>query len=378
MIGAAFIGPTLVTPLYTLYQHEFGFSKLTLTLVYATFVVGNLLALLFFGRISDQIGRRKVCVIALGFGTGSALLFLFARNVAWLYAGRLFIGFAVGMAAGAGTAWLAELYPARERSTATVMATASNMTGIAIGPLLGGVAAQYAPHPLQLPFLVDIATLMIAGLFILCWPPETVRISVRRARDLDLRPRVGIPPKIRPRFIAPSVCGFASFALAGFYFALIPSVLSESLHNGSVAVAGAVVFEMVAVTVVVLVFARGLSSHAAMFGGLIVLLPSVGLLVAAELLASMPLLLIASVFAGASLALGYRGGLQVVNEIAPDDRRAEVVSSYFVACFSGNSVPVIGVGIVATLYNSMVAGVALACAVALLSLSAIIIGIRYL
>ena len=45
-------------------------------------------------------------------------------------------------------------------------------------------------------------------------------------------------------------------------------------------------------------------------------------------------------------ALGYRGSLQVVDQIAPEDRRAEVVSSYFVCCFIGNALPVIGVGVI--------------------------------
>jgi len=58
LIGVAFAGSTVITPLYVLYEDAFGFSKLTLTLVYAVYVVGNLTALLFFGRLSDQIGRR--------------------------------------------------------------------------------------------------------------------------------------------------------------------------------------------------------------------------------------------------------------------------------------------------------------------------------
>ena len=48
---------------------------------------------------------------------------------------------------------------------------------------------------------------------------------------------------------------------------------------------------------------------------------------------------------GVALALGYRGSLQVVNRIAPDDRRAEVVSGFLLACFVGDSVPVVGVGV---------------------------------
>ena len=37
VIGAAFAGSTLVTPLYAIYMEQFGFSQITLTLVYAAY-----------------------------------------------------------------------------------------------------------------------------------------------------------------------------------------------------------------------------------------------------------------------------------------------------------------------------------------------------
>src|SRR3954467_15504920 len=45
IITVAFAGSVLVTPLYSLYQHKFGFSEITLTLVYAVYAVGNVVAL---------------------------------------------------------------------------------------------------------------------------------------------------------------------------------------------------------------------------------------------------------------------------------------------------------------------------------------------
>jgi hypothetical protein len=51
------------------------------------------------------------------------------------------------------------------------------------------------------------------------------------------------------------------------------------------------------------------------------------------------------VVAGAAMALGYRGSLQIVDEIAPADRRAELLSSYLLCCYAGNSLPVLGVGL---------------------------------
>lgn len=367
------MGSTLVTPLYPLYEQRFGFSKVTLTLVYATYVVGNLLALIFFGRLSDQLGRRKVGVPAVLLAMGSALLFWFASSTAWLFAARGLSGFAVGIASGTGTAWLAELYGPEQRRRATVMATVANMIGIAVGPLLGGLLAQYAPSPLVLPFVAYLAILAATESAIVVWPPETVLEPVA-VRDVNLRPRIGVPADIRARFVAPSVTAFACFALTGFYYALIPSILRETLGIANLAVAGAVVFELVATTVVVLLLARRLSSESGMFAGVYALFPSLGALVAAQLLKSMPLMLIASALAGASLALGYRGGLQVVNDISPGRRRAEVVSSYFVMCFVGNSIPVIGVGILSTAYNSTVAIIALSCLLALLAIVALVVG----
>jgi hypothetical protein len=80
---------------------------------------------------------------------------------------------------------------------------------------------------------------------------------------------------------------------------------------------------------------------------------------------------------GVSAGLGYRGGVQVVNEIAPEDRRAEVVSSFFICCFIGNALPVIGVGII-TAYSTMtLASAIFAGMIALFAVVALAFGVKY-
>ena len=63
LVAAAFavtmLGTTLPTPLYVLYQQELRFSTLMITVIYAAYAVGVLAALLLFGRVSDEIGRRR-------------------------------------------------------------------------------------------------------------------------------------------------------------------------------------------------------------------------------------------------------------------------------------------------------------------------------
>ncbi|TIV18439.1 MAG: multidrug effflux MFS transporter, partial [Mesorhizobium sp.] len=130
MIAALFAGSTALTPLYIIYKQAFGFSQVTLTLVYAVYVVGNLGALLFFGRVSDVIGRRPAALAAMGVAVVSALFFLFAENLAWLDIARILSGLGIGVGAGAGTAWLAELIEGKDKSRAAIITTSTNFIGL--------------------------------------------------------------------------------------------------------------------------------------------------------------------------------------------------------------------------------------------------------
>src|SRR3546814_12001185 len=96
MVAVMFMGSTLVTPLYGLYREAFGFSRITLPLIYAVYVVGNLAALLFFGRLSDEVGRRRVGLPAAWLAGVRPLLFLFAHGTACRSSVRLRRGLAVG------------------------------------------------------------------------------------------------------------------------------------------------------------------------------------------------------------------------------------------------------------------------------------------
>ena len=102
-LAVMFVGAILPTPLYPLYQHAFGFSGITLTLIYAVYVFGNLVALLFFGRLADQVGRRSAILPAIGIGIASTIVFAAATGTAWLFAARSLSGFSTGLAAGAAT-----------------------------------------------------------------------------------------------------------------------------------------------------------------------------------------------------------------------------------------------------------------------------------
>lgn len=374
-LGVVFVGAILPTPLYPLYRQAFGFSGVTLTLIYATYVLGNVVALLVFGRLADQIGRRKASLPAIAVGVASALAFALATGTPWLFVARGLSGFCTGLAAGAATAWIAELYTGRIAGAPARIAAAANFFGCAAGPLLGGLLAQFAFWPLQLPFYVFLV-LLVASAAGICFAPETVRNPMRLA-DASFKPRVGIPPPIRLQFLAPAVTGFAAFSLIGFYSALIPNLLGESLHLTAPAVAGAVVCVLFTVAALTILSTGRLPSQPTMLTALVLLPPSVWLLVGAELSRSLPLLFGAAALGGAAGGLGYRGSLEVVNRIAPPDRRSETVSSYLIALFAGNSVPVIGIGFLSAHLGALAAHIIFAAIITGLAVLAFWTGIKF-
>ena len=71
------------------------------------------------------------------------------------------------------------------------------------------------------------------------------------------------------------------------------------------------------------------------------------------------------------------GSLEVINRIAPADQRSEVVSSYLIALFAGNSVPVIGIGVLAAAATPLVAHATFAVVITGLAGIAAWTGIRY-
>jgi MFS family permease len=366
VIFVAFGASVLVTPLYPLYQQKFGISEIVLTLIYAAYVIGNVVALLFFGRLSDQVGRKRVSLPVLGLTAVGVVVFLLASRTVSLFVGRLIVGLSVGILSGTGTAWLAER---ADRQRATVVATVANLGGVAFGPLLGGLLAEYGSRPLKLPFIAYLVVL--AGVAVaVASTSESRETPVQRVAAVSFRPRVGVPRDRLGAFVAPAVTGFVIFSLAGLYFSLIPSVLSHDLHEHNAAVAGAVVAELALVAITaILVSRRRATPYRSMRVGLIVLLPAAALVVTAQTARSLVLLVVATAFAGVALGLGYVGSLEVVNQLAPPEHRAGVVSSYFLCCFLGNSLPVIGVGVLSTLTTPVTATVALAATVVVLSLA---------
>ena len=95
-----FFASAAASPLYPVYQVWFGFSAATLTAVFAVYVLVLLVTLLFFGTVSDYLGRLPVILAALVFSVAGCAVFLAAHGVGALYLARSLQGIATGLASG--------------------------------------------------------------------------------------------------------------------------------------------------------------------------------------------------------------------------------------------------------------------------------------
>jgi MFS family permease len=357
LLSAAFVvamlGTTLPTPLYPFLQARLGFGELTTTLVFAAYPIGVIAALLLSGHWSDQIGRKPMLFAGLAFSALSAALFLLPSAMPWLYAGRVVSGLSAGIFTGTATAAIVDLAPARHKARAGLVAAATNMAGLGLGPVVAGALAQWVSDPLTIPFVVDLGLIALAATCLLL-APETVR----RADAPRLRPqRIHVPSEVRPVFVRASIAGFAGFAVLGLFTSVSPAFLGQVLHHSSPALVGAVVLLVFAASVAGQLFSLRLSTAAGLSVGCSALIAGMAVVALSLLLKSLPLLIVGGLVAGLGQGLTFRAGLGSVGEASPADQRGAISSAFFVVLYVGISLPVVGVGVAATLFGLVPAGV---------------------
>ena len=367
LVGVAFavamLGTTLPTPLYPFLEARFGFAELTTTLVFAVYPVGVAAALLLAGHWSDQVGRRPMLLAGLAFSAASAVMFLLPASMSWVYAARLVSGFSAGIFTGTATAAVVDLADDGGRERAGLVAAAANMGGLGLGPVVAGLLAEWAPHPLVLPFVVDLVLVAVAIGCVVALPE-----TVTRADHPRLRPqRISVPAEVRPVFVRAAIAGFAGFAVLGLFTAVSPAFLGKVLDHRSPALAGLVVVLLFVASIAGQVYSLRLDTTRGLTAGCLALIAGMTVLAASLLLASLPVLVVGALVAGAGQGLAFRAGLGSVGEASPAESRGAISSAYFVVLYVGISVPVVGVGLLATWLGLVPAGVVFAVLVGLLA-----------
>jgi len=359
-------GVNLPTPLYAVYSQRFGFSSAILTAVFALYAFVLVPALMLFGQLSDRLGRRIVLLMGLGAGAAGLVVFAFAKDTAWLFAGRALQGLAVGMASSAATAALVELEPNRDARRPALLAGLAQAGGSGAGPLVAGLLAQWAPDPLRLPYLVLLAATGAVALLALRIPEP---LRGRTASWQITRPAV--PAGIRRPFARVALTAAVLWAAVAMFLSIVPSYAAKLLQTSNLALLGVITAVMLAASCAAQVVAhRGMASRRAQQAGLVLLALGLAGLVVASPVGSLALLLAAAVLTGTGHGIGFLYAQDDLNRIAPADRRGEVTAAFITCIYVAVAGSVITVGLVDTRLSLAVAVGIVAAVLAAVSLAA--------
>ena len=259
-----YVAAGALTPLLVVYKEQWAFPPVLLTVAFAVYAVGFLVAALTLGSLSDRVGRRPVLIAAMAVQLVSNVLFLLAPDVGWVIAGRIVQGVAGGAATAAFTAVLVELAPANLKRLGAILGSVGLTGGLALGALLAGLAIELTPMANSIVFIV-LTIITIIGTVGIALSPETVRRSPGALRSLI--PRVSVPTAARREFAAAAPVIAAVWMLAGLSGGIAPSLVRSVFHLDSGLLNGATGFVAPAVSAVIgLTFARVDSRRAMTIG----------------------------------------------------------------------------------------------------------------
>jgi MFS family permease len=326
------------TPLYAVYQSDWGFSPITTTVVFGVYALAVLAALLTVGKLSDHVGRRPVLLAAIAAQAAAMIVFTTAAGVSELMLARVVQGLATGAAAGAVGAGMLDL----NRAKGTILNAIAPMTGTATGAIASGLLVQFLPAPRHLIYLVLLGIFVLLGIGVVLMAETS---SPKAGALNSLKPDFALPPAVRaPLALASSVL-VAVWALAGFYGSVGPSLTGLVVGSDSLSLGGLALFTLAASGAVTVLLLRSRPPRTVMVFGTVALIVGVGITLIAIAQTSALVFFVGTAVAGAGFGGGFQGAIRTVLPLAAPHERAGVLSTMYVVSYLGMGLPAVIAGV---------------------------------
>jgi len=337
MVVALLAASSAPTPIYAIYQAEWGFSPITTTIVFGIYAVSVLVSLLTLGKLSDHVGRKPVLLVALVVQALTMIILATAGGVPALLVGRLVQGITTGAAIGAIGATMLDIDAKRGQLTNALVPG----IGTATGALLSALLVTFLPAPTHLVYYVLMVVFLAQAVGV-----AFLRETVTRAPGAlaSLKPEISLPRAVRAHVMAAAPVLFAVWALAGLYGALGPALIGKLVGGNNAVLAGVLLVAFAGVASAAVLVLRNLSPVAVMLTGTSALFLGVAVTLVALGIGSLALFFVGTVIAGAGFGGGFQGGIRIViPQVAPHER-AGVLSLLFVVSYLGFGVPAVAAG----------------------------------
>ncbi len=346
------MGTALASPLYPIYQQAWGLRPSDITMVFVVYMFGTLTSLLFLGRLTQRHGFLPILRTGLALMTAGVVLSALAWNVPVFMLARLMIGLASGMITTSASIGLVQARPGRDPRRTAALTTMAMTLGFGLGPLVGGLIAQWLPYPLVTAY-VPTAAMGLLAVYALhrldlprpAAPDDALPPGTWRGVIAQWLPRLTPPPRARRRqFWLASMVAFSAFGMFSLYSSLAPSFMQEIVPWHGPAVSGlSIAMILFLSSGFQFVVRNWRTKHVALASGCALVLCNL-LLMATTLTSSTPLFAVAVLVTAFGHGLANVAGMGVLSKLTTPEKRGGLLSSYLIVGYLGTIVPILGMG----------------------------------
>jgi len=169
-VAVLHIGQSLITPILPLYAQTFAVSITWVGFLLTGQALPRIFVNLPAGRLADKWGAHRLMMVAAFIVTVSAIGGGLAPNYWVLMLTRLLQGVGTGISQTAGFTYAATVSAPSTRARFISLYQGSFLLGNSVGPLVGGVAAQYFGY--RMPFFAYAALAIVVGVWMVVRLPD--------------------------------------------------------------------------------------------------------------------------------------------------------------------------------------------------------------
>jgi hypothetical protein len=333
-------GANQFSPMLIVYRQALGLGATEIAGLFGIYAATLIPGLLAGGPLSDRFGRRA-CVLPFAAlsPVATLLLILGPHDLALIAAGRALAGVCSGMVFGPATAWVQDLSGGSALSARRAALALS--AGFGFGPIVAAVLAQWAAHPLVVPYLPHLVLGVVALAAV--WTVPDVRRAGTPALAGPAARRWAPPAALRTRAFWLTVAPAAPFVFGSMSMAIV--VLPEEVTSASTlsaAFAGLMTALAFAAGIGVQPAARVLAERSDRLGILAGTgAAAAGAAVSAVAVAGPDRVLagLGAVLLGLAYGLCLVCGLHQAEQLSDATDRGAVLSCYYVLAYLGFSAP---------------------------------------
>ena len=349
------MGTALASPLYPIYQAAWKLRPSDITHIFVLYMFGVLISLLFLGRLTQRFGFLPILRAGLIVMTTGVVVSALAWNVPSFMFARLLIGMASGMITTSASVGMVQASPGKDPRRIAALTTVAMTLGFGIGPLLGGVMAQWVPQPLVTAYIPTtlMGALAIYALFQLRAEPVAKPLDEHdpQATADNTRPLAGWMPKMtfppargRRQFWLASMGAFSAFGMFSLYSSLAPSFMKELVPWSGPAVSGLSIAMILFLSSAFQYAVRNLNTKSVVLTSETALALCNVLLMLTIWTGEAWLFIAAVLVTSFGHGLANVGGMGVVAKLTTPAERAGLLSSYLIIGYMGTIVPIMAVG----------------------------------